>query len=103
MKHETARNAKYIIYGSVHEISVLAHMRKYAQMPLINVHADVSSEAGGLNFGLRLHLHPYFVNASSEGSYESAHRLSSLLVDAINTKISCTDAHMYLHFTVAIK
>ena len=27
----------------------------------------------GLYFGLRLHLHPYFVYASSEGSDESAH------------------------------
>ena len=35
---------------------------------LINAHANVCSEARGLNLGLSLHLHPYFVNASSEGS-----------------------------------
>ena len=31
------------------------------QMPIINAHADISSEARGLNFGLSLYLHPYFV------------------------------------------
>ena len=36
-------------------------------------HADVSSDAIGLNLGPSLHLHPYFVHASNEGSWESAH------------------------------
>ena len=35
--------------------------------------AVVSSEAKGINFGLVLHLRPYFVYASSEGSGKSAH------------------------------
>ena len=46
----------------------------YVQMPLINAHAVVSSGARGLNFGLSLHLHPYFVYASSKGSGKSAHK-----------------------------
>ena len=37
------------------------------------VHTDVSSTARGLNFGPSLHLHPYFVYASSECSEESVH------------------------------
>ena len=44
-----------------------------AQVPLINAHPDVFKEARGLYFGLSLHLHPYFMYASSEGSGESAH------------------------------
>ena len=42
----------------------------YAQKPTLNAYADVSS---GPNFGLSLHLHPYFVYASSEGAGKSAH------------------------------
>ena len=38
-------------------------------------YADVSSGTRGLDFDLRLHLHPYFVNASSEGAFSQA-RLS---------------------------
>ena len=45
----------------------------YAQMSIINDHADVSSEARGRIFGLSLHLHLHFVYASSEGPGESAH------------------------------
>ena len=33
----------------------------YAQMPVINVYADVSSRASWLIFGLSLHLLPYFI------------------------------------------
>ena len=29
------------------------------QMPLLNVHADISNKAGGLNFGLSFYLHPF--------------------------------------------
>ena len=57
------------IYGSVHEILVLM---AYAQTPLINATADISSWARGLNFGLSLHLHPFFVDSSKEGSDYSA-------------------------------
>ena len=41
------------------------------QKPPLNAHSDVSSRARGLNFGLSLHLHPYFVYASSEDSGET--------------------------------
>ena len=33
-----------------------------------NSNADVSIEARGLNFGLSIHLHPYFVCASNKRS-----------------------------------
>ena len=39
-----------------------------AVIPLINVQADVSCEAGSLKF-----LHPYFLYASIEDSDESVH------------------------------
>ena len=52
-------------------------------MPLINTHADVDSEVRGLNVGLSLYLHAYFVYASSKASGGSAHMhrlaLASLL------------------------
>ena len=51
-----------------------------AQIPLINVHADVSSGGGRLMFGVSLHLHLYMYICE---------RLC-LLADAISTKISCT-------------
>ena len=45
---------KNLCIGPAHEIFLFI---AYAQMPLINVIADVSSEANiGLNFGLRLYL-----------------------------------------------
>ena len=43
----------------------------YSKAPCKRV--GVSGKARDLNFGLSLHLHPYFVCASSEGSGESAH------------------------------
>ena len=49
-------------------------MIAYAQMPLMNAHTDISSEVGGSKFGLSLHIHPYFVYASSEDSAESVHK-----------------------------
>ena len=42
----------------VHEILVLI---SYEQKTPINDHDSVSSEAKGINFGLSLHLHPFFV------------------------------------------
>ena len=53
-------------------------------MSLINIHGDITSRARGLNFGPSLHLHPYSVYTSSEGSGESV-----CLSNAIGTKISC--------------
>ena len=46
------------------EVSPLAYL---------NVLADVFSGIRGPNLGLRLHLFPYFVSASSEGAGESVH------------------------------
>ena len=40
--------------------------------PPLNAHAVVSSGARGLNFGLSIHPHPYFVYASNEGSGKPA-------------------------------
>ena len=46
-------------------------------MPLINAYVDVSSKASVLNFGQCLHLDPYMLYASNEGSGESAHMLQN--------------------------
>ena len=59
------RRCRHLIIGQVHIA--------YAQMPLINAHSDVSSKAGGLNFGLSLLLYQYLVYMSREDSGESAH------------------------------
>ena len=59
-------------------------------MSLINIHGDISRRARGLKFGPSLHLHQYFVYASSvrlhiwAGSSEPW-----LLANEISTKISC--------------
>ena len=45
------------------------HMHK---LPLLNAHTYVSSRDIGLIFGLSIHLHPYLVNVSREGSGESS-------------------------------
>ena len=44
-----------------------------AQRPSLNAHADVTSGARDLTFGLSLHLPSCFVYASTEGAGESAH------------------------------
>ena len=49
----------------------LLHMRKNLQQ--INAYVGVSSATRYLNFGLSLHLNPYFGYAGNEGSGESAH------------------------------
>ena len=49
-----------------------------------SAHTGLSRRAGGLKFGLILHLYPYVVYASSEGSGES---VPSLLENAIGTEI----------------
>ena len=60
-------------------------------------HTDVSSKIKGLQFGLSLHLHPYFVYGSSEGSDESAHMPeTSLLAYVISAKISYAGPYMYI-------
>ena len=54
----------------------------YAEKLPLNDHVDLSSRARGVNFGLNLHLHPYYVIAGSYGSGQSAqvHRLASAFV-----------------------
>ena len=46
----------------------------------MNTDADKSRRAISLNFGLSLHLDPYFVDASSEGLGESVHRLAQAFI-----------------------
>ena len=51
---------------------------------LINAAADVSSSTRGLNLGMCLYLHPFFVYASSEGwDLNGQTLLFSLLADTI--------------------
>ena len=45
----------------------------YVQKPSLNAHAEDFSGAKCLNFNLSIHLHPYFVYVSREGS-EETHR-----------------------------
>ena len=70
-----------------------------AQMSLVNTHSGVSSKVGGLNFGLSLHLHPYLMLVSSDGSGKSVYMRvcictdspkPSLLADVQCTKILIT-------------
>ena len=65
-------------------------------MPLITAHADVPTKAiyRGLNNGLSLHLHPYFVYGSREGSGGSVH------ADAISNEIFCNGPN--IEYTLCI-
>ena len=64
-------------------IKILGHLLfAYVQMTLTIAHADITSDACGLNLYLGLFLDSYFMYASSEGSE------NSLLVDVILK--SCT-------------
>ena len=56
----------------------------YAQKP-----PAIQTYTAGLNFGIGLHLHPYFVYAGKSGFGESAY-MSSLLDNAIHTKFLCS-------------
>ena len=49
-------------------------------MAPLNVYADVGNGATGLRFGLSFLLQPYFVNASSESSIESAHLFKNMIL-----------------------
>ena len=58
----------FIANNSLEENGIALHMGKlikfwnlshYVQMPTLNICADKSSEARGLNPDLNLHLHPY--------------------------------------------
>ena len=67
------------------------HIR-YAQKSPSNAHAHIAIWARGLNFYLSLHLHPYIVYMSSQGSGEcigAGLSEPSLLENAICTKILC--------------
>ena len=50
---------------------VILEFIAHAKKPPINTHADVVGGTRGLNFDQRLHQHPNFVYASSEGLGES--------------------------------
>ena len=56
-------------------------MIECAQRHIVNFHADISSEARSLSIGLILHLQPYFVYESCEGSGESDMRVAKALVN----------------------
>ena len=58
------------VFGKAHEILILV---AYAQKPLLNHNAEVSSGAKGLNFGPSVRLYPNFVHASSKCLSESVH------------------------------
>ena len=66
-----------------HDILVLI---AHAQKPRLNDHADISSGARGLNFGLSLHPYPYLVYASSECS--NKHARMRMLVCALAARRS---------------
>ena len=60
----------------------------------LNNHAGLSSEARGLNCGLSLHLHPYFVYVQAVKALANLHIFAgfsepSWLENVISTKISC--------------
>ena len=64
-KHETCLVlCKEMKYRPAHEILVLITC---AQKPF-NGYAYISRDSRGLNFGLSLHLHSYYVYVSSEGN-----------------------------------
>ena len=62
----------------LHRFYYILVLIAYAQRPPLNAHAGVSSGSRGLTVGVSLHLHPYFMYASSEGSGQSAQTHQSL-------------------------
>ena len=62
----------------------------YMRIPLTNAHADVSSKARCIDFGLSLHLNPYFEYLRNKGSDECA-----LLADAKSTKLLITGTNLF--------
>ena len=74
------------LYGPGYEILVNI---TYAQKPQINAYVDISVGSKGLDLGLRFHLYPYFVFASSDGSEESAHMHLPSLVDRVIRNTVC--------------
>ena len=95
----------------MHNILVLV---AYAQMPLINAHTNISSEARGLNFDLILilsnfefdHVHPYLglnarkpVNNKAADQHAHPHSLISAfvihLLDSIISKLAPSDISLF--------
>ena len=66
----------------------------YAQMPLINAYASVSSDDTSLNLSLSHCLHPYFVYANSEGSGESP--LMRICTDSPEPSLLADEKYRYL-------
>ena len=60
-----------------------------AKVPL-NVHSDITSWGMGLNFGLRLHHHPYYLYAHTECSGESEHSLDNAKLTKSHVLAHCT-------------
>ena len=66
-------------YTAQPDIELLLHMRNPPPPPppaMPRAEEDVSSRAKDQQFGLDLHLHPSFVNASSEGSNATSTKFS---------------------------
>ena len=82
-------------YTQPFEIWVLTDIPKsLLQMPMPTYRAGC---ARGLNFGLSLHLHTFFVYASREGSGKTAYMRRSepsLLPDAMSTQILCASPYI---------
>ena len=72
------------IFEQAHEISI--HI-SFAQKFRLNNYTELSSWARGQNYGLSLHLLPFFVHASNLGSGQHLHG-PSLLNNAISIKLS---------------
>ena len=74
----------------------------YAPTPPIHTYADASGGARGQNFGPSLHLHPYFVSASNEGSGDSARtrRLAGVFVSRHSDTFQNTMC--WLHIPVSL-
>ena len=73
----------------------------------LNNQAGISSEAGDLNIGLRLHLHPYFVYTSWEGlpicADSSGSSEPSFLAFVKSTKISCAGRKVFSKYNDYVK
>ena len=67
----------------------------YAQMLIINAHADVSSKARAINFSMGLYQHPYFDVSEQRMLLQVCASVPSLLASAIRTEISWTDSAIW--------
>ena len=74
----------------------------YAQMPVIKAHVDVSSKAGGVNFGLSPYLYYNFISCMRAGKALVSLRMGadslmpSLLSDVIRYESSCAGQYIIM-------